>query len=535
MSSMSSLEPRARRSVVEERLRAIGQPRPARKAPPPEGRLGLDEQPASQLLVALADLGPVFLDFGRYLGSRVDLLPRRDCWELSRPLQERLRDTAGDAASIVSRRLGTAPETAFRSIEPTPRRVTPWVQQHDAWLPNSVPVVVTIVRSDADDLLRSDVPLLGLLTPWLDAPVSDVHAAIADFSASLTERLDQLHQATTFIKLAADADACGAFDAPRCYHEHCAPGILTLERIDGPTIRETLASNRHRRSEPSPDRESLARQLATAWLRLAVTGDLVPYDFDLHDIRVRDGRLVLEGGALEPVTSTGRARLLNYFVAAAADDPDAAWDWLTTAAKPGPAGQNEDALRRRLRQVVPFRDGEFSGDNRLAEHVLVQWRAIREAGWHVQPHQLRVYRGVYAVAAAASELAPATDALRAALYSERLRLGLTEAKQMFDAGAFPSAFDALARDLIQIPQKLDEILSKAASGQIRIKAEIPEDGDRRQARNRTVSLVASLVALVAVTFLVRHMSPAYGANLEWLGAVLVLVVGGWLLAAASSL
>src|SRR4051812_29671706 len=82
----STAASRDRRKVIEEQLRALGTPpaaRAGRRAPPPEGRLGADEQRAGQMRAALVAIGPVFAAFGRYLSTRVDLLPRRDCAELA--------------------------------------------------------------------------------------------------------------------------------------------------------------------------------------------------------------------------------------------------------------------------------------------------------------------------------------------------------------------------------------------------------------------------------------------------------------------
>jgi hypothetical protein len=47
--------------------------------------------------------------------------------------------------------------------------------------------------------------------------------------------------------------------------------------------------------------------------------------------------------------------------------------------------------------------------------------------------------------------------------------------------------------------------------------------------------VASLVTLVGVALLVRHLAPAYGMGVERVGAVLLLIIGGWLLVAAARL
>jgi len=520
---------------VEEQLRAIGRPRPARRAPPPEGRLDADEQPGGRLGAALADLGPVFSDFGRYLSSRVDLLPRRDCLELVVETERTRAAHVSGAEALVSRQLGDTPERRFVAFDPIPRAITPWTQQHDAWLATGEAVAVTIVRPDADRILNLDVPLLPLVAPWLDAPADAVAAAIGDFSLTLRSRLDQTQQATAFARLFEDAQAGGPLDAPRCHPDYCAPSVLTLERIDGLTIAEALATQGARSPEVTIDREAVARQLASAWLRQGTTGQVVPFDFDLRDVRLRGNRLVLVGGVLEPLTRSGRTRFLSYLTAVAADDPDKAWTWIASAAAATSEGVDADALQRRLRQAVPFRDGEWSGDDRLAEQLLVQWRATREAGWTVHPHELHLYRGIHAVSATTSQVAPHQDMLLAALQDERLRAGFSEARNLFDSRSRPAALEQMVYDLVHLPRKLDEILTLAASGRLRIKAEVPDAGERRQTRNHTVSLVASLVTLVALTFLVRHLAPAYGANLERMGAVLILAVGGWLLSAAARL
>ena len=525
---------RDRHAVVEEQLRALGPP-PARRAPPPEGRLGADEQPASRLPTVLTNLGPVFVEFGLYLSSRLDLLSRRACLDLATTRRDAHVVRESEVKAIVRQQLGDGPERRFVEFDPTPCSFALWTQQHHAWLESGAPVVVTVVRPDADDMLMADLPLLPLLAPWLGTTPETLTAAVDDFSQTLRGRLDQRQRAKAFITLFEDAQAGGALDAPRCYLDHCAAGILTAERIEGIALSDTIGVDGEPPVEPGFDREAIARQLAAAWMRQVTTGKVLPYDFDLSDLRLRDDRLVLVGGVLEPLTSSGRTRLLGYLVAAAADDPDAAWEWIGESAQRGAEGQADITLRRRLRQVVPFRDGEWGGEDRLAEYMLVQWRATREAGWTMLPHELHVFRGIHAVSAATTRLARHQDTLLAALQGERLRLGLSEAQHLFDAAALPAAITEMARTLVRVPQKLDELLTLVASGRLRIKADVPDGGERREARNRTVSLVASLVTLVAVTFLVRHLTPTLGAGFEWAGAVLVLVLGGWLLAAAARL
>src|SRR6187455_640585 len=79
--SRSAIDHQQRRNAVDAALLPLR--RTGRRPPPPEGRLGADEDHAIRLRDTLVGLGPVFAGFGRYLASRVDLLPRRTRAELN--------------------------------------------------------------------------------------------------------------------------------------------------------------------------------------------------------------------------------------------------------------------------------------------------------------------------------------------------------------------------------------------------------------------------------------------------------------------
>ncbi len=545
MTAPSSGEPapaadvKRRRRIVEERLREAGRPRLARRSPPPEGRLGADELPMRRLRDALVGLGPVFASFGRYLSSRIDLLPRRDCAELAAIPDRGTPMTEAEVDALMDRELGAPADQRYFAFDFTPRNVRLWTEQHEAWLSPGVPARVTVLRADAAALLASDLPLLPLLAPWLGVAEARLAPAIADFEASLRQRLDQTQQAAALAKVAADVRGGGLFDAPGSYRSHCSGSILTLERVDAVSIDELARAG----PEGSPgssaaggafDRGLMARRLASAWLRQASVGQVVPYEFDLRDVLITGERLMLVGGSFEPHSSAGRTRFVSYLNAVASDDPDAAAAWLLADAAPVSAVLEEE-VHRRLRQAVPFRDGEWSGEDRLAEQVLVQWRVAAEAGLALDAHQLHMYRGLHALAGATAVLAPDTDALLSALQEDRLRVGFGYAQPLIDPRALPATLDKLLQDMVNLPQKLDEVLSLAADGRLRVKLHLPHDDAARRTRNRTVSLVSALVVLTALAFTLRHVQAAQLPAVEQMGALLVLAVGLWLLVASARL
>jgi predicted unusual protein kinase regulating ubiquinone biosynthesis (AarF/ABC1/UbiB family) len=411
------------------------------------------------------------------------------------------------------------------------RDLTLWTERHDAWIAPGVPATVTIVRPDAAEWLARDLPLLPLLQRCLGIAPEAFAAAIDDYSRTLAVRLDQGLQAASLAAVSADAASARGFDAPQCYRDHCAPGVLTVERCEGPTLADLIDGTT---DPPGGGRPTLARRLASAWLRQALAGRLVPFDFTARDVVVDGPRLVLVAAAFEPHSPAARARFSRYINAVAADDPDAAAAWIVDAGgAPEASAAAEEELKRRFRQAVPFRDGEWSGDERLAAHLLVQWRVTQGAGCPLTAHHLHVYRGIQTVEHLVEVLAPDEDVLLGALQDDRLRLGLAEATQLIDPRTLEARLDSALQEMVRLPQKLDEVLTLAAEGRLRVRLQVPESGGSRRTRRQTVLLVAGLVVLTAVASLLRHMAPAYGPAVERLGVVVLLVAGGWLLVAAA--
>jgi predicted unusual protein kinase regulating ubiquinone biosynthesis (AarF/ABC1/UbiB family) len=522
-----------RRKDVDAALSGFTRRRSLRRVAPPEGRLGPTDFPIQQLRVALASLGPVFASFGRYLATRRDLLPRRDCVELSLIPDAAPAADPGALAAHLHRQLGAPPSRRFFQFDPRAYDVRLWTERHDAWVAPGVPAIVTVLRPDAAELLDGDVPLLPMLQEYLGIEPVAYADALADFGRTLRMRLDQTFLSSAMVTIAAHADA-EAFAVPTCYRDHCAAGVLTLDRWEGYTVAQ-LFEDRGLREDLA--RTELAKRLAVTWLRQAFAGRVMPFDFDSRDIVLTpDDRLMLIGAAFEPLGSADRGRLARYFAAVAGDDPEAAASWLLDAAtvREHPPALDEE-VRRRFRQAVPFRDGEWSGDDRFAENLMVQWRVAREAGWRFTPHHLHAYRGFAAVAAMTHALAPQNDSVLEAFQDVRLRRGVSNAASMLDPAAIGSRFDTALREMVTLPQKLDEVLTLAAEGRLRVKLQVPETNEGRRVRQQTILMIAAVVLFAAIASLVRHAAPAYGPGLERIGVVALVAVGGWLLIAAARL
>jgi len=522
-----------RRRAVETALSGLTRRRALRRVAPPEGRLGPTDYPIQELRAALASLGPVFASFGRYLATRRDLLPRRDCAELALIPNTAAPAVAATLAAHLHRQLGEPPSRRFFQFDPRAYDVTLWTERHDAWVAPGVPAIVTVLRPDAAEHLETDIPLLPVLQEYLGIEPVAYADALTDFAQTLRVRLDQTVVSGAMATMAGQTEI-EAFVVPTCYRDHCAAGVLTVDRWEGHTVAQLFEDGGLREELARPE---LAKQIAVIWLRQAFAGRLLAFDFESRDIVVRpDGRLMLLGAAFDPLGSSDRAKLSRYFAAVAADDPEASASWLLDAnGVREHAPELDEEVRRRFRQAVPFRDGEWSGDERFAENLIVQWRVAREAGWRFTAPQLHAYRGFAAVASMTQALSPHDDAVLDAFQDVRLRSGMSNAAHMLDPGSIGTRIDTALREMVTLPQKLDEVLTLAAEGRLRVKLQVPESNEGRRVRHQTILVIANLVLFAAIASLVRHLAPDYGPGFERIGVIALVAVGGWLLIVAARL
>lgn len=529
---------RRRQREVERRLAAFGAGVGPRLL---GGRTGApDERRAARLRGALETLGPIFASFGLYLSTRIDLLPRRDCAELAAIPQHATPAPPSAVAALIARELGAPADERFAAFDDTPSDSTLLLQTHRAWIGVDRPVDVRIVRPDLDAYAQSDLSLLGVIGPSAMGDAYDAAAfarAADDFRATVRLQLDLAAQAGAFRALAEDAREFELLRVPACDPERSSARVLTLEHIEGISL-AALARGAMFMPNSSlvADPETVARRVCLVWLRQSVAGRVAPFELRREDVLALPGQIALAGGVFDAASAETKANLLGYLNAAAAEDPDTAALYLyreTLHEGHGVAG--EDELRRRFRQAVPFRDGEWGGDERLAEHLFVHWRFARESGYHLTPHLLRAYRGLYRISTWTDRLSRERDPLAAALQDFRLMRGLAQAREMLSVRELTETVEKLVANMVNLPRKLDEVLTLASEGRLKFKLHVPEAEGDRQTRNATALMVALILALMGIALVVQRIVPSPGEDLQKIGAVAVVIVGALLLRIASRL
>jgi predicted unusual protein kinase regulating ubiquinone biosynthesis (AarF/ABC1/UbiB family) len=487
-----------------------------------------------KLRLALAELGPIFSSFGRYLATRVDLLPAADCLELEAIPADATPMSIADVRELIEREIGWALEEAFLLFEPEPFESRLLYQLHRATLRENVrPVVVKLVHPELGPQLLCDLALLESVAPLIEGPKRSAiyKTAVSDFALALRQQIDLTHETKALETLRCDVRDFELLRVPEVLHELSATSMLTLERLPGEIA--------WRDREEVFDRQAVARLLCSAWLRQALLSHVFPVEPCSTNIAVISERQVaFTGGVFSSLPAESQSNFWNYLIASAGDSPDQACSYfLKEMRRESPSGNDED-LRHRFRQVVPFRDSSWysdDGKNRLVEHLVVHWQAATECGYVPSPQMSSFCRGLFAIARVAQQLSPETDPLLEGLQEARLLESAARMREMLSLQRLGDHVDQYAAMMMAMPQRLDQMLTLGPEASTRLKLHVPETGSQRRQKDSVAIVTAMLLLLTAVAFALPRVTSVFVGS-EWAGRInaLAFIACGALLLMATS-
>lgn len=493
-----------------------------------------DDPEGRSLPRILEDLGPVFAGFGRYLASRVDLLSESD--------RTVLRGLTGRRPPLEPAAVVTAVETAFEatlgelfeSFEALPVAQGAHAQIHRArW--NGTPVRVRVVDPRAETEVARDLPLLELLEPAFGdelAPAALARAA-RDFGEAARRARDATLQAGHLEALAHDSREIFEIEEGPCWpavvKARTAPGVLTVEEIPGTPVDAGAGASGVVWAEEA------AIRLARGWLHAASLGSACPVDFDADDwVMTADRRPAWIGGVLDGIDEGARRRLWSYLQAVAACDPDAACAELSgelTADVDSEDGARERslALRQRLRQAVPSRDGGWGARDDLAAEVFTHARIVTELGFRPSPSLLVWWRSLAHLSALTRPGAWRRDPLHEAVDASRLVRDLGSLMERADPEEVQAALGRAVHTFLTLPRKLDRVLSVAADGRTSLRVEMVEPEERRRRKDTSTAALVAALAIGALVLLTHRLVPLLPAPWGERIAAVILLMGGLLL------
>lgn len=537
----SNRAPRAsfkrRRQEIERRFAAHGLLRPREPL----------EQPSRKLRQALESLGPVFSTFGLYLSSRADLFPAEDCltlsalpnWVPAMPLLT-VRD-------LIAAELHNDPEMVYAVFEDTPYESCVAYQSHRAVLHTGEHVLVKVTRPETQltESLTCDLELLSVVGKVLSQKTwggLSIEDAIADFRVTLHWQQELRHEIQAIQAMLQDTHTSDMLRVPRVYPELCTARLRTIEHVAGINLEalfmawETQGSGHVALSGIKLG--ELARRLCLLWLRQALLGTQCPVEWRPTDIVLLPNKqFSFTGGVFAALPSETKKNLWHYLTATAGEDPDKACAYLLQEMTHEDDSLDEDELRHRFREIVPFRDGgwERSGtSNSLAEHLFLQWRLMRERGLRPRPPLLGFTRGLFRTVAMTRRITQEGDPLSEGLQDVRTVAIFYQFRDMMELDQIGDSMDQYTALAMGMPQRLNEALAFGADAP-RMRPQSVSRSTRHEQAGSSAGVVALLLVLAAVVLVSHHLaaSAIAGVWIERMSAIVFVSVGALLLRAAS--
>ncbi len=230
-----------------------------RPSPPPPAQRG------RHIREMLDELGPTFVKFGQLLSTRPDILPADIVEELVK-LQDRVSPLELKVvAEVIRHELGLTIEQAFESFDPEPIAAASIGQVHGAVLPGGDRVVVKIQRPGAPRQIRKDVDVLQQFAETFEGRFDvgfSLTAVVSEFARSIARELDYVLEARNAERFAKNFPAEGPVVIPRIHWSHSTSRVLTMERIDGPTLNSAVIAEL-----PAEERRAAAAAVADCWFK----------------------------------------------------------------------------------------------------------------------------------------------------------------------------------------------------------------------------------------------------------------------------
>jgi ubiquinone biosynthesis protein len=296
--------------------------RPLRRTP------AIEESPAAlgrHLRELLDELGPTFVKFGQLLSTRPDLAPPEVVAEL-RLLQDSVSPVPFEQVErVIVSDLGLDVERLFRSFDPVPVAAASIGQVHLAELPTGRRVAVKVQRPNAPARIEDDLVLLYQLARVLRRRVErasfiDPVAVVDEFARSIRRELDYRVEARSAEAFRRNFASDARVAIPKVYWTYSAERVLTLERLEGPKLRELDLD-----ATDMAERRRIAVLMTEVWLEMIFRHGVFHGDPHPANIFVLgDGRLgLVDFGQVGTLSQADMRRLVQLFLDAMHEKVDA--------------------------------------------------------------------------------------------------------------------------------------------------------------------------------------------------------------------
>ncbi len=280
---------------------------------------------AEKLVATLGDLKGLAMKIGQSIAMDPDLLTPE-----IRAVVARLQNQAppmpwATVREVVSSQLGKSVEEAYRSFEETALASASLGQVHRAVLHDGTPVAVKVQYPDIAKALAADLDNIGAMVSVVSASarLPQGKQYYAEMREALLEELDYRIEAESLKLFERATHGLPELRIPKVYDALTTEKVLTLELLEGMTVKEFL---QHIETRSAEEKFKASRLLILAiWVPFlnegVVHADPHPGNFML----LPDGRLgVFDFGAVKQLSDPwlhANRRLVSSFFGAPPYDP----------------------------------------------------------------------------------------------------------------------------------------------------------------------------------------------------------------------
>lgn len=273
---------------------------------------------AEKLVATLGDLKGLAMKIGQQVSMDPDLLTPE-----VRAVVAKLQNQAPpmpyeQVREVIRSQLGKDPTEAYQSFEEQPLASASLGQVHRAVTKSGDQVAVKVQYPDIARALKADLDNLGTMVSVFATTTRMTHgkAYFAELRESMMDELDYRQEAARGKLFAQAAAPMPEVRVPRCFDELTAEKVLTLELLQGPTLKEFLNTIT---THGNDERFRASRLLMRAvWGPLLLSGVIHSDPHPGNFLLLPNGQIgVLDFGAIKQVSGAWldvNRRLFTYVV-----------------------------------------------------------------------------------------------------------------------------------------------------------------------------------------------------------------------------
>lgn len=320
-----------------------------------EGRSALLPTPLpaeAELLSEIERLGPTFVELGKLLSHRPDIVPMPYLEALSKLDEHVMPLSFAEVEEVIRVELVSEIIQTFKSFEPQPISSGSIGQVHRATLMDGRRVIVKVQRPGVRERIYDDLEALEEIADLIDRTDHGrqigFRSIVTQLRKVLISQLDYRQEAHNLKALRRNLKNLRLITIPEPIEHFCSPRVLTMTHVEGQKISELVVRklSRYRRNE-------LAEQTFVAYLQQMLEDGFVDADPAPDNVLLTsEGNIaLLDMGEVARISPQMQDKLLQILGAIDEGRSDQVAELVLTLAERRESC-NENSFRKELNELV---------------------------------------------------------------------------------------------------------------------------------------------------------------------------------------